>query len=136
MADKKLYQIVRQRLIGHNARHDRTGQAAIDDGMIETVGIADVANRARKIRIQHQHTQNRLAGIVLRLDQPCQPLEGAVGDDCVGVFHTGNGVDLFIDEMADIIAVLQVKLHQQVPAAGSGIHFRGNFRIRQLVATS
>ena len=40
---------------------------------------------------------------------------------------------LLVDEMTDIDAVLDVKLHQQVVVAGGGVDLRGNLGTRQRV---
>jgi hypothetical protein len=44
-------------------------------------------------------------------------------DDRPGVHNARNGLDLLVDEMADVSAVLDVELHQQIVVASGRVDF-------------
>ena len=48
-------------------------------------------------------------------------LERLEGDDGVRVLDAGDGLHLFVDEMADVGAAVDVELHQQVIVAGGRV---------------
>src|SRR6266478_6431861 len=54
-------------------------------------------------------------------------------DDRPGVQNARNGLDLLVDKMADVGAVLDIELHQQVEVAGGRIDFGRDLRIRQRI---
>src|SRR5258705_12584005 len=54
-------------------------------------------------------------------------------DDRPGVQNARNGLDLLVDEMADVGAVLDIELHQQVEVAGGRINFGCDLGIGQRV---
>src|SRR6266436_7598025 len=54
-------------------------------------------------------------------------------DDRPGVQNARNGLDLLVDKMADVGAVLDIELHQQVEVAGGRIDFGRDLGIGQRI---
>src|ERR1700689_1661738 len=61
------------------------------------------------------------------------PRESLECDDGARVLDAGNGLYFLRHEVADIRALLHIKLHQQVEVARSRINLRGDFRARPAV---
>src|SRR5215472_17183716 len=49
-------------------------------------------------------------------------LKGLERDDRPGVLNARDGLHLFVDEMADVGAVLDIELHQQVEVTGGRVN--------------
>src|ERR1700674_4971786 len=56
-------------------------------------------------------------------------LERLESNDGVSLLDAGQGLDLFVDEMADVGAVGNVEFHQEVVAAGGGIDLGGDLGV-------
>src|SRR5579859_5615537 len=64
---------------------------------------------------------------------PLPASERLESDDGVGVLDAGNGLHLFVDEVADVGAVVDIELHQQIVVARRGIDFGGDFGFGECV---
>ena len=61
------------------------------------------------------------------------PAERLEGDDGVGVLDARNDLYLFIHEVADIGALIDIELHQQVVMPRGGVDLRGDLGLRQRI---